>query len=128
VFDPDYYKFSIGKTSIIKLLEWCFENKYRISDFSKGDFDYKHKWGNVAYDFHYHIFYDKSSLKSRCTASFVALFFNAKLYLRKRNINSIYRKYMYWLKGKPTGTLGDYTIEKLTDFQSTSDLEAIDYK
>ncbi len=33
VFDPDYYKFSVGKISFLKTLEWCFENNYQIFDF-----------------------------------------------------------------------------------------------
>lgn len=95
VFDPDYYKFSIGKTSIIKLLEWCFENNYRISDFSKGDFEYKHKWSNVAYDFDYHVLYDSKSLTSRLKAKYVELYFKLKLYLRKKKVNELYRKYKF---------------------------------
>nr|WP_321234810.1 GNAT family N-acetyltransferase [uncultured Psychroserpens sp.] len=99
VFDPNYYKFSIGKTSIIKLLEWCFDSGYNISDFSKGDFDYKHKWANLVYDFDYHILYDSKSLKSRLTAKYIELFYIVKLYLRKRKVNELYRKYKYLLAG-----------------------------
>ena len=99
VFDPDYYKFSVGKTSIIKLLEWCFENNYRISDFSKGDFDYKHKWSNVAYDFDYHVLYDSGSLVSIVTANYIETYFRLKLFLRRKKVNELYRKYKYILKG-----------------------------
>ena len=99
VFDPDYYKFSIGKTSIIKLLEWCYENNYKFSDFSKGDFDYKHKWGNLEYDFEYHIFYDSQSLKSRLIANLVKWYFKFKLYLRNQHIFEFYRKTIFKLKG-----------------------------
>ncbi|MFK7782900.1 GNAT family N-acetyltransferase [Psychroserpens sp.] len=99
VFDPDYYKFSIGKTSIIKLLEWCFENNYRISDFSKGDFEYKHKWSNVAYDFDYHLIYDSKSLSSILKAKYAEVYFKLKLYLRRKKVNELYRKYKFMLTG-----------------------------
>lgn len=99
VFDSDYYKFSIGKTSIIKLLEWCFANNYRISDFSKGDFEYKHKWSNVVYDFNYHILYDSKSLKSLIVANGLAFYFKLKLFLREKGVNELYRKYKFMLSG-----------------------------
>lgn len=130
VFDLDYYKFSIGKTSIIKLLEWCFENGYKVSDFSKGDFDYKHKWANLEYDFHYHILYDTSSFKSRFIAKCIQLFFRVKLYLRQKNINSLYRKFVFKLKGsysKKNSSL-DFKVEKLTNFDESIDFNKIDYK
>lgn len=131
VFDPDYYKFSIGKTSIIKLLEWCFENNYKISDFSKGDFDYKHKWANLEYEFYYHIFYDSSSLKSRFTAKFVEVFFNTKLYLREQNLNALYRKCIFLVKGSNASTVmtsTNYKTQDIKDFEPRENYVKIDYK
>lgn len=122
VFDPDYYKFSIGKTSIIKLLEWCFENKYHISDFSKGDFEYKHKWSNLVYDFDYHILYDSKSLVSLLTATYIETYYKLKLFLRKKKINELYRKYKFKLTGSAddSGTQTNQAIkfEKVEDFDS----------
>lgn len=119
VFDPDYYKFSIGKTSIIKLLEWCFENNYHVSDFSKGDFEYKHKWSNLTYDFNYHILYDSKSIRSIVTANLVEWYFRFKLYLRKKNVNDIYRKLKYSFSGAKTTTkviTSKAKIVKLSDY------------
>ncbi|MEH6538367.1 MAG: GNAT family N-acetyltransferase [Psychroserpens sp.] len=132
VFDPDYYKFSIGKTSIIKLLEWCFENKYRISDFSKGDYDYKHKWSNLSYDFDYHILYDSKSILSVFKANYVALFYKAKLYLRRKKVNQLYRKYTFLIKGEATNftdkSHDNFSFEKLENFVPSEDFERIDFK
>lgn len=132
VFDPDYYKFSIGKTSIIKLLQWCFENKYKISDFSKGDFDYKHKWGNVEYDFDYHILYDSKSVLSVLKANYVARFYRVKLYLRQKKINELYRKYRFLLKGENKNFADkaheNFSFEKLESFVPTEDFEPINMK
>lgn len=130
VFDPDYYKFSVGKTSIIKLLEWCFEHNYRISDFSKGDFDYKHKWSNLVYDFNYHILYDSKSIVSVLTANLVEAFFKTKLYLRRKKVNELYRKAKFLLQGKPEESFEHEAIkfEKLEGFEANSnDYQLIDY-
>ncbi|WP_299274668.1 GNAT family N-acetyltransferase [uncultured Psychroserpens sp.] len=132
VFDPDYYKFSIGKTSIIKLLEWCFEHNYRISDFSKGDFDYKHKWSNLAYDFEYHILYDSKSILSVLRAQYAIAYYKLKLYLRRKKINELYRKYRFYLKGggkeKEDRAYNNYTFEKLNSFEPSDNHELIDFK
>ena len=130
VFDTDYSKFSIGKLSIIKLLDFCFEHQISKSDFSKGDFDYKRKWGNIIYDFNYHILYDSNSLQSKLTAFCLERFFKFKLYLREKKINQWYRKTMFKLK-KSSGTKnewGDFKIEKLTEFQPDATFDLIDFK
>lgn len=132
VFDSDYYKFSIGKTSIIKLLEWCFENKYRISDFSKGDFDYKHKWSNVIYNFDYHVLYDSKSLISILKAKYVETYFKLKLYLRRKKVNELYRKYKFMLAGNSeasTTTPQAIKFEKIEAFDSSSkDVIEVNYQ
>jgi hypothetical protein len=129
VFDPDYYKFSIGKTSIIKLLEWCFDNGYAISDFSKGDFEYKHKWGNLAYDFNYHILYDSKSIRSILTSKYIELFYRLKLYLRKKNVNSLYRKYKFLLSGKKPIEVSKHSNFKISNIKEfdENDYDLLDY-
>ncbi|WP_298896287.1 GNAT family N-acetyltransferase [uncultured Psychroserpens sp.] len=132
VFDPDYYKFSIGKTSIIKLLEWCFENNYRISDFSKGDFSYKHKWSNLVYDFHYHILYDSKSIMSRLRAQYAVSYYKLKLYLREKKVNELYRKYKFFITGghkeKDDKAYENYRFEKMNDFNPSEDYESLDFE
>lgn len=132
VFDSDYYKFSIGKTSIIKLLEWCFKNKYRISDFSKGDFEYKHKWSNVVYDFNYHLLYDSKSLSALLKAKYVEVYFKLKLFLRKKKVNELYRKYKFMLSGSSNSSNSETNqvvkFEKIDAFdQSSTSYEKVNY-
>ncbi|MGS2726150.1 GNAT family N-acetyltransferase [Psychroserpens sp. BH13MA-6] len=131
VFDPDYYKFSIGKTSIIKLLEWCFDNNYRISDFSKGDFDYKHKWANTIYDFNYHVLYDSKSLIACFRAHIVIAYYKLKLFLRKKHVNEFYRKMKYLLSGQDHQHTShdkvDFDVTYIKEFDKTL-YESIDYK
>jgi hypothetical protein len=98
VFDPDYYKFNVGKASIVKLLEWCYEQGIKIMDLSKGAFDFKYEWCNLVYQFDYHILYDSQSIKSRITARLLVQYFKTKLYLRKKGANQWYRKQLHKMK------------------------------
>ncbi|MBT8266611.1 MAG: GNAT family N-acetyltransferase [Bacteroidia bacterium] len=130
VFDPDYFKFSIGKTSIIKLLDWCFENKVTYSDFSKGDFKYKHKWGNLVYDFEYHILYDSKSIKAKFIAFLLERYFLTKLWLRKNHVNEWYRKFRFISKGGKRHNLDEHqpSIEKIAEVPEVSKLQKIDLR
>jgi CelD/BcsL family acetyltransferase involved in cellulose biosynthesis len=71
VFDIDYSKFHLGSITIMKLIEWSIDNKFKIFDFTKGYFDYKKRWATRQYDFEYHILYDSSSLKAKLIAKSV---------------------------------------------------------
>ena len=125
VYDPDYYKFSIGKISIIKLLEWCFSNNIKISDFSKGDFEYKRKWSNITYNFDYKIIYDNKSNRAKATAKILILYLKFKEFLRSKNINVLYRKSLFNLNSNRT-TLPSKSKVKVEDVNK-SNLEISDY-
>ncbi|SDS38252.1 Acetyltransferase (GNAT) domain-containing protein [Formosa sp. Hel1_31_208] len=130
VFDTDYYKFSIGKLSVLKLLDWCYEHDYSFSDFSKGYFDYKEIWSNTQYDFNYHLLYDKSSIIATVIANTIAATFNFKSYLRKNNINHIYRKIIFKFKGAKQSqkSLSQLKIETLSEFKPSEDFDIITNK
>jgi hypothetical protein len=98
VFDTDYNKFHIGKLSIMKMLEWSFNSKYKIFDFSKGYFDYKQSWSDLKYDFEYHVLHDSKSMKASLLANIIALSFKTKQYLRDKNVNEIIHKISFILK------------------------------
>lgn len=126
VFDQDYYKFNIGKLTIVKIIEWCYENNMTIADFSKGDFDFKHEWCNVAYDFNYHLLYDSKSLISKNLTHTITLFYKLKLYLRNHHVNTLYRKLLFKLHAKnnyshPT----DVVLEDLNEFKSDITFEDV---
>ncbi len=127
VFDPDYFKFNVGKASIVKLLEWCYEQNIRIMDFSKGEFDFKYEWCNLVYDFNYHIVYDSKSPMAALTANLVEKFFRFKLYLREKNVNNLYRQTLHKLKGgKPAETfVKNYDMSFIEDFEVTEAYSAI---
>ena len=100
VFDIDYSKFHLGSITIMKLIEWSLENKFKIFDFSKGYFDYKTRWSTKAYNFEYHIYYDSSSLKAKSTAWLLRSFFRLKNYLRDKKLNEKLDKLTYLIKNK----------------------------
>jgi len=98
VFDTDYSKFNIGFIDIMKHLEWCIENNIQIFDFSKGDFDYKKRWGNKIYNFEYHLLYDSSSIIATLIAAFLAKYFTFKQILRNNNTHTRFHEMIFFLK------------------------------
>lgn len=63
VFDIGFSNYRIGTLSLMEQIAWCIENKFKILDFSKGFYAYKKQWGNRAYMFHYHLWYDPKNLR-----------------------------------------------------------------
>lgn len=50
-YNLDYHKFSLGNVEIYRQLEWCLKNNISFFDMGYGNFDYKIKWSNLAYNF-----------------------------------------------------------------------------
>lgn len=98
VFDIEYSKFHLGKISIMKMLEWSFENNFKVYDFSKGFYDYKAKWSDKTYNFEYHLLYDSSSIWASLIATSLLVFYKLKQYLRDKNINQKLHKLLFKLK------------------------------
>jgi hypothetical protein len=97
-FDIDYYRYNMGHTSIMKLMNWCFDNNIKIFDFSKGEYEYKDRWSNLEYNFECHVIYDSRSLISLITGLLVYSFFVLKQGLRDRKVNYIFSKIKYIYK------------------------------
>lgn len=95
VFDIDFYRFNIGHTAILKMLEWSFENKLQLFDYTQGDFDYKKRWSDSTYDTNFHILYDSKSIKSILTAKLMQHYFNLKRIFRERKFNEKYHYYKH---------------------------------
>lgn len=100
VFDIDYSKFHLGKISIMKALEWAFENNYEKFDFSKGYFDYKESWGDLKYNFEYHILYHSRSIVSVLIGHCCYYAYKLKQYLRDQRLNDKLHKLTYFFKNK----------------------------
>jgi hypothetical protein len=98
VFDIDYSNFRVGTISIMKQLEWCFNNGISKLDFSKGHYDYKQDWATLSYPFEYHIYYNKNSVKSRLIADFLKRLLSLKQWLRQNNINEFYNRFLFRIR------------------------------
>ncbi|MFV0540099.1 MAG: GNAT family N-acetyltransferase [Aestuariibaculum sp.] len=99
-FDIDYAKFNLGKISIKKVLEWCFENNYETFDFSKGYFTYKEEWSDLKYYFEYHVLYNPKSLISTTTANAITRYFKLKQFLRDKKLNEKLHKVNFIFNNK----------------------------
>lgn len=97
VFDIDYYRYNIGHTTIIKMLDWSFKNGIELFDYTQGDFDYKKRWSDSKYNTHFHLFYDSQSIKSKFIVNFITSYFNFKRVLRDKKFTNSYHNLMYKL-------------------------------
>lgn len=97
-FDIDYNKMNIGNIEVYKLLEWSIKNGIKTLDFSKGIAEYKKRWTNDMYEFHHHILYDSKSILATTIAKSLAHFFTFKQYLRDKNVNEWYVRFIHLKK------------------------------
>lgn len=125
VFDIDYSKFNLGYVNNLKLVNWCFENKLKTLDFSKGYFDYKKRMCTLEYNFEYHIIYDKKSIKSKLLAHFYFNFLEFKTYLRNKKLDVKFHELTYKLKNKSSNNL-ETTIKTLDTLPNNDALLKID--
>ncbi|PNQ73021.1 GNAT family N-acetyltransferase [Hanstruepera neustonica] len=131
VFDIDYYRFNIGHTTILKMLEWSFENGIEIFDYTQGDFDYKKRWSDETYDTYYYILYDSKSLKSILTAGFLQNYFYLKRFLRDKKFNEKYHHIKHKLFPRYAAnhmSSESFSVEVMTDsIPDFETLEPIDF-
>ncbi|TNJ46476.1 GNAT family N-acetyltransferase [Tamlana fucoidanivorans] len=86
-YDIDYAKFGIGNTIVLKLVEWCIENKYTLLDMGNGDLDYKFMWCNYKYYYQYHLILSNGALTNKLLISFELLKIKFKNTLKHFNID-----------------------------------------
>lgn len=130
VFDIDYARFNLGYINIMKTTEWCFDNNFKIFDFSKGYFDYKKLWANVEYYFEYHVLYDSTYWPTKILGSFLIQYFTFKQNMRDKNLNQTLQKIKFALlkkRGKRNQNFTGNTIE-LIKLPEPNTLQKIDMK
>ncbi len=131
IFDTDYYKFSLGKYVIFKLIDWCFDNDIADIDFTHGDFEWKRKWSNnTTYQKHHHLLYDSSSIRSKVIACFIEKKFSFKRVLRDNGSMKKYHDFRYKLSNlsdKKTLEYTHYIVEIVNEnIPLKHDMEIID--
>lgn len=85
-YDVDYSKFKLGYVDILKQLEWCFENNYKIFDLGWGEMDYKYQWCNVVHKYECHVVYNNNNLSEKILAYVIAKLIIFKTFLRRKKI------------------------------------------
>jgi CelD/BcsL family acetyltransferase involved in cellulose biosynthesis len=130
VFDIDYEKFHLGSVTIMKLIEWTIENRFRYFDFSKGYYDYKKRWANKEYYFEYHLYHDPNSIRAKFLSYLIINYFSFKNFLREKNLNEAYHKFTYRLKRDKTNSKNNrkkFEYEQLVENYEISRLTKIEY-
>lgn len=61
-YDIDYSKFGLGHIAILKKLEWCFVNNFKIFDMMWGKVSHKVLWSNSITKYEHHLIYKKHQL------------------------------------------------------------------
>lgn len=128
-FDIDYSRYNIGHTSIMELMTWCFENKIKILDFSKGEYEYKVRWSNLEYNFECHVIYDPKSIISSILGLSIYSYFVFKQGLRDIRVNYLFSNLKFNLKRltKPRIKKIEYRIEEIPLSEGENlELEKID--
>jgi len=85
-YDIDYAKYGLGNIAVLKKMEWCFNNGYKIYDMGWGELPYKRLWCNAVEQYDGHILFSKKNIKNRILAFFITKIMNFKTYLRFKNI------------------------------------------
>ncbi|WP_394972479.1 GNAT family N-acetyltransferase [uncultured Croceitalea sp.] len=97
-FDIDFRKYNMGHLLIMYIMQWCFDNRIEVFDYSKGTYEYKTRWSNETYFFENHIIYDKTSLKSLIIGNYLTFFYSFKQFLREKEFNLLYSRFKYHFK------------------------------
>lgn len=131
-FDIDYFRYNIGHTSIMKLMNWCFDNNIKIFDFSKGEYDYKKRWSNLEYEFECHVIYDSKNIISGILSSLVYAFFVLKQKLRDIKINYLFSKIKFAIGGSNSTSKKnelEININKITSSElDFNNLQEVNFK
>lgn len=130
-YNTDFKKFGLAHIDSYKLLDWCIKNKYQYIDLGNGLSDFKSKWSNSIYNFHYHIYYKKKSFRNRIIAYTEILKINLKNFLKKIKLDELIIKIKYLRSQKKEQSLHkniSFSIEdiSLDKIDKLSKLDKID--
>jgi len=112
-YNIDYSKFGLGNISVFKILEWCIANDYKTLDMGFGALDYKVKWCNETYNFEHHVFYTKSSIRSRMLLFSITIKTKLINYLISKKVNIYYHKLKTAMLGKQKSDLIKFDLQKV---------------
>lgn len=96
VIDMSFSNYGLGHILLYKELQWAFDNKFAIVDYTKIEYPYKYKWCNYKYSFDFHFWYDSNYLPSVVIAHTLASFFWFLQFLRGYNIHNLYHRILFY--------------------------------
>ncbi|MCK5443327.1 MAG: GNAT family N-acetyltransferase [Maribacter sp.] len=135
-YDIDYSKFSLGNVDILKQLEWCFNNNYKIFDLMWGDLEYKSRWCNEVYEYEHHLFLNNGFILNNTIAFLLILLYRFKDFLKEKKSSISYLKIKSIFKEKlqlnqriaePLFYISDHTEFQLTENAIKIDIHTPDY-
>jgi len=120
-YDIDYGKFSLGHVVLIKQLEWCYSEGYRIFDMGWGDLDYKQAWCNYVEVLQNYSYLPKRSPALSAVALWRATWTRFRAFLLEKKgsrIHRLYKNAKTWLKKAPDTEMNAYHLEKLDELRT----------
>jgi hypothetical protein len=97
-YDIDYSKFKLGFIALTSVIQWAFENNFRLVDMSKGDFYYKERFRTGNYIFKKQLIYDAADIRSAIRANLtlwkLSLTYKLLPILKMLKINKLYRSFV----------------------------------
>lgn len=134
-FDIDFSKFYLGLISILKQIEWCFNNGFKTFDMMKGDLDYKKGFSDTIYRYQSHIIYPSSRFFYDTIANLIAFriesYYRLLHLLKQWNIHLLYRRIKSYniLKQRGLSVIHqDFYIENMPNIVSDANLSKINIK
>jgi hypothetical protein len=129
-YDIDYSKFHLGSIDMLKNIEWCINNNFKVYDLLKGYDYYKTKWATKSHYYYTYIAYNNSSLSGKYTYVKEAVKYKFYEVFKKYNIISKYKN----IKKSIFGIKNNFREKKISasildfDKKITSKLIVVDIK
>jgi hypothetical protein len=128
-YDICYSKFNTGYINLMNQITWCLENGVASISFSKGDFYWKRRWCNSVYNYNYHVFYKRNSLRAALTTHAFLFMLGLRQWLREKGIINRYHQFRDTYLIKPSGLSAAGKIEGIYDPEEGQEAGAeIDYR
>lgn len=83
-YDIDYSKFHLGALDMLKNIEWCINNNFRVYNLLKGYDYYKTKWATKSHYYFNHIAYNSGKASALLLGQYI--YFKEKLKYKLYNI------------------------------------------
>lgn len=128
-YNLNFSKFSLGNIDIYRQLEWCMKNNITLFDMGYGDFDYKIKWSNLAYNFNTQVISKKNSWGTKLYSVYLTNKYRFINFLIEKEVTDSVREIIATIKVKKCNAqpYENYKIESI-EGSPESAMTEIDHK